>query len=232
MSKIFEILAKSQQASQYAIDQKGRNPYPTLAVVTNVEDPENLRRVKVSDPSSPGLDTDWLIRLNLIPDYDPVLPNIGDTVLVFWVDGDPSNGLYMSIQNATNPPLDKVDPVNDQSQNVQGNSNNNVGKDRKDTVNKVYTIEVGESFRLQNSAGAYIELATSGVVIISDAFGHKMTFGAGSGNNAIEWDMGSSTLKIKNCSDLQVSQTASGYKSVATVGAVDSRGDTIVNRGW
>jgi Type VI secretion system/phage-baseplate injector OB domain len=230
MQKIFKILASSVQANQQALDSVGRSPYPTLGVVVRNEDPDKERRVKISDPTNPGLESHWLRRVNPFPGFDPPLPGIGDTVLCYWVEGDPSVGFYQSIGNATNKPFQKDSASDDLYQDVPGRQECSTGKDRMETVSKTYTIQVGESFRLQNDAGAYIELATNGVVTIADAFGHRISLG--SIGSALKWDLAGGQLEIVNASDMKISTSSSGGKSIASVGAPDTRGDTLVSRGW
>jgi hypothetical protein len=232
MNSIFEILHSSQQANQHALDQVGRMPYPILGVVVRNVDPQSDRRIKIADPANPALESHWLRRAIGFPGFDPPLPEIGQTVLCYWIDGDPANGWYQSVNNATNPPFNKQNDAQDLYQNVPGRQETSTGGDRKETVSKAYTIQVGQSFRLQNDAGAYIELASNGVVTIADAFNHKITLGSGGLNNLLEWDLGGASIRVKNASDFTISTSESGYKSIASIGAPDSRGDTLTGRGW
>ena len=232
MENIFSILAASRQANSQAMDSAGRQLAPIRAIVSSNDDPEGDRRVRVTDPACPELETNWLRRMVSCPGLDAPLPPIGSSVVVHFVDGDPTDGVYTPIMNDTNPPLGKDDPIRDHYESVPGDRVSSTGKARRETVEETYTIKVGVSFRLENAIGAYIELAASGQVIISDSFGHKLTLGAGGLNNLLEWDMAGANVQFKNCGDMQISQTSSGFKTIATVTAPDSHGDTLTGAGW
>lgn len=177
---------------------------PYLAVVTNNVDPQNRRRIKASDPAAPGLETDWLRRLLPYPQTDPPLPAIGSTVIVFSIDGDPVNGWYLQCVNDTNPVLGKSDAIADSHTVIPGDVDERTDGHR--------VINVGKSLTLKNDAGASIELAASGDVVISDAGGNTITLAA-----AITFDTASLVV---------------GGKQIATVDALDNNLDYLVTKGW
>lgn len=234
MERIFDIWLTAEKASQIALDQQGRHQYPVLAIVTNTSDPENKRRIKVSLPSSPGLESDWLRRLLPYPQVDPPLPAVGQTVLILYVDGVETNGFYLSTVNATNPPRSKDSVQNDYSEGIPGNREIEIAGDDDLTVNQNVntsagediTVKAGKSIRFQTDSGAYLELSEAGLVMLGDAFGHKWTLG-GAGGNAWVWDANGASIQVVNASNYSIN----GHQ-IATVGAIDTHGDTITNRGW
>lgn len=204
MDSLFQAAHQAQASARLAADLESRAIAPYLAIVTNNDDPQGQRRLRASDPVMPGLETYWLRRLVVAPRLDSPVPDVGSTVLVLSVDGDPVNGWWMECMNDTNPPLKKSDPLQDLHSDVRGEQVERVGKD--------LSISVGESLTLRNDAGASITLAASGNVIIEDSSGNKMTLAGG-----ITFSTGS----------LQV-----GGKQIATVGAPDTRNDILTDRGW
>lgn len=107
-------------------------------------------------------------------------------------------------------------------------------------VQKNITIKAGLKVTIQNAAGAAITLTPNGAVIIGSAFGNKLVLGGGSAGvpgvssdfvmeaaGAAVWNLGGGSINITNLSDARILN-----RSIATVGAVDSRGDDLVTRGW
>ncbi|MDZ7922499.1 MAG: phage baseplate assembly protein V [Marinagarivorans sp.] len=182
----------------------GRSIAPYLAVVTRNDDPAKLRRLRATAPTAPGIETDWLRRINTQPSHDAPLPKIGQTILVFSVEGDPLNGWWMLCSNAPNPPLPKANPQLDLQSIVEGEQVERTDGDR--------TVNVGASLILKNDAGASITLAANGSIIIEDAGGNRLSL---DGTIAFA----TASLSIAG-------------KQIATVGAVDSDGEALVSKGW
>jgi hypothetical protein len=204
---LFKTIYQAQAGARHGIDLEGRAYMPYLAVVTDNKDPQNRRRIKASDPAAPGLETDWIRRLLPYPQVDPPLPVIGSTVIVFSIDGDPLNGWYLECVNDTNPVLPKGDPIADFHNVIPGDTDERTDGDR--------TINVGKSLTLKNDAGASIELAASGDIVLTDSAGNSITLSGGISGISFNTD------------SLQV-----GSKEIATVDAVDSAGHALVNKGW
>jgi Type VI secretion system/phage-baseplate injector OB domain len=252
MNNIFEILNQSRLANQIALDQQGRMPYPTLAVVTQNQDDQNKRRIKVSFPSSPTLESDWIRRLDIAPGVDANLPPINSTVIVFFVDGLESNGYYLPIINDTNPPKDKGDVVNDYSSAIPGNRTVEVGGDESLKVEKSMNIEVGgnintttpDSVNFDSSKGFNVSserdimmtclnalvLQASTYLRLQAGPANYIELGAdGTSKVSGNWvfNMGGSTISFVNCGGMSING-----KQIAVVGATDSRGDTLVTKGY
>lgn len=175
MDAIFQILISAQQASQYALDQTGRYNAPIRAIVTNNVDPEKRRRVRVSDPACPGLETYWIRPVRSESYIDCVLPDVGATVICWFVDGNPIDGYYLPVQNDTNPPFDKADPIKDRWQNVPGISRSDVGKDRLDNTSNNHVETVGNDATLdvkrnvlETIAGTFTQQVKKAIDIFSN----------------------------------------------------------------
>lgn len=67
-------------------------------VVTRVDDPDNLGRVRVSLPTYDDIETDWMQVLALGAGAQKglmILPDVGDHVLVLWSQGNPDQGIVL-----------------------------------------------------------------------------------------------------------------------------------------
>jgi hypothetical protein len=204
LDEIFGVLHQSQTANQRSIDQTGRVVYPVLCSVTDNADPEHKRRIRVSDPAKPGLNSDWLRRSLDCPYLDPPLPPVGSTVLCFFVEGNELNGWYQSCVNATNPPLDKVDEQLGYAIEVPG--------ERRDRTRETHDISVGKSLTLTTDSGASIVLTESGAIELRSAGGVVMTL--------------DSDIQI-TATDVQIQG-----KSAIVIGSIDTRGDANITRGY
>nr|WP_322686607.1 phage baseplate assembly protein V [Nostoc sp. DedQUE07]MDZ8133228.1 phage baseplate assembly protein V [Nostoc sp. DedQUE07] len=244
MNNIFEILNQSQKANQIALDQQGRVPYPTLAAVTTNIDPQNKRRIKVSLPSSPSLESDWIRRLDISPGVDANLPPINSTVLILFVDGLESNGYYLPIINDTNPPKDKEDVVNDYYSSIPGSKNVSVSGTNTLNVSgelainseKSITSTATEDVKAYSKRNIFMQAlqaitlsAAQYVLLQAGTWAFKLYSNGTSemSGGVLTINCGGFGLAFTNCSTMSING-----KQIATVGATDSRGDTIISKGW
>jgi hypothetical protein len=237
---------------------ENRRLFPTLAIVLKNKDPEERRRIIIADPLFEGkVESNWIRPIRVTQDSDPPLPEVGQTVLVWYVNGDLEQGFYLPVILDSNPSRVKEDSINDSSQKIPGNLSLVVDKnstleirenqqvtvdgDRAESVlgemgvgvsgnldirtEQVLTIEAGQSVRISTDSGAFISLSTAGYVTVQDAFGRRITLGGTSGFG--EWDLNSLPLKVINATSFTINN-----KEIATVSAVDSRGDSLTSRGW
>lgn len=113
-------------------DLSTRSLYDRLAVVTDNVDPDGLRRIRVSLSSQGGLTQSyWIQAGRSTATTDEPLPEIGTTVLVGAIEGNP-NELYMKrvYCNDTNPPDDtQDDPVKDSTLQIPGNQRHTIAGD-------------------------------------------------------------------------------------------------------
>lgn len=252
MKEIFEILNQSKLANQIALDNVGRLPFSSLGIVIQNEDPLTKRRIKVSFPSSPTLESDWIRRLDVAPGVDANIPPINSTVLVFFVDGLESNGYYLPIINDTNPPKNKADIINDSYSTIPGNRTIEVGGNDSLTVEKDINIEAGGNINtttpdsisfdsrkgfnvvseqdiIMNCMRALVLQAETYLRLQAGPF-NSIELGANgdskmSGNWTI--DMGGGSLNFTNVGGFTING-----KKIVVVGGVDSDSDTITNPGW
>lgn len=85
----------------------------TLGVVTDVDDPDGLGRVRVSLPNHGGIDSDWFEVLTPGAGQDKglvTLPDRKDRVLVLLTQEDPAQGIVLGgLYGETGPPDDGVE---------------------------------------------------------------------------------------------------------------------------
>ncbi len=235
---MFDDLLRIQRGSQQALDLIGRSLYPVAAICCENKDPENLRRIRVSNPSKPAIASDWIQRMSGSPGVDDPLPAIGQTVLCFFVDGSETQGWYLCGLNMTNPPLKKEDSIKDSYREVKGDRSLQVQGWVMERSEEDHTISVKEDVILKNDKGSEIHIYQGGAIRIS-AFNIDITVGGLSGGlgretdleiyaeSKVTLDLNGQELQILNTSDVKI-----GSKSVATVGALDSSGDVLITRGW
>jgi hypothetical protein len=229
---LFKVWHESQRGNQLAKDLEGRSPFPSIGVVTQNDDPEQRRRVKVSFPKNMGMDSPWLDRKTTSPSDDPPVPKIGQTVEVSFIDGDPHRGVYSGVlTNAKNVAQDTPSPLLDDARCIEGN--------RSERIDENSTLKVGKKLRLENDAGAYLELHESGALKLGDAFGNQIILGGHSASlgpltdcviNTIEsvsWNLNGKSIEFSNPGNVSISG-----KSIVVVGSTDSDGDTNNSRGY
>lgn len=108
MNELFKAIYNGQQAHSQTQDLVGKVYGVQLAIVADTSDPLNLGRLRAMlAPKGGNSLTDWLTRV--MPWYGLSAPylNLGDTILVAFVDGDPHKGYYLGVlQNIVNPAYD------------------------------------------------------------------------------------------------------------------------------
>jgi phage baseplate assembly protein gpV len=92
--------------------------------VTDVDDPENMRRIKVELEAYPGQSTDWLECFAPIVNCDPPLPKLGQLTMVQFINGDPHRGIWqgVKIDPTLNPSYNQNDPKYDRTDSVEGDT--------------------------------------------------------------------------------------------------------------
>ncbi|MBD2452243.1 hypothetical protein H6G76_35120 [Nostoc sp. FACHB-152] len=243
MQELFKVIKDSERANQIALDSVGRTPYPTLSIVTNVSDPANRRRIKVALPSSPGLESDWIRRLQTHPFIDPPLPTVGQTVLLFYADGNESNAFYLSIVNDTNPPANKDDIIKDYSEVIPGDKLSTVRGDDSLTVDGKITTNADDiKWSSEKDIAAEVKgnIFMNALQAITLQAAQYVMFKAGTwaikifsngttqmSGGVLTIDCGGFGFHLTNVGTMTING-----KSITTLGAVDSRGDSLVQRGW
>jgi uncharacterized protein involved in type VI secretion and phage assembly len=135
-----------------------RGTVATAGIVSSIDDPDGLGRVRVTLPSFNGAETGWLgvmaagagsgKGLMMSPDRD-------DHVLVLLPEGQPAQGVVLGGLWGTTAPPDS---------GIEG------GAVRRFTLltpggQRIRLDDAGQAVRLENSTGSYVELAPERVVI-------------------------------------------------------------------
>jgi phage protein D/phage baseplate assembly protein gpV len=132
--------------------RRNRYAVSTLGIVSQVSDPDDLGRVKVTLPTYNEIESDWLEVLTAAAGPDKgliALPDIGDSVLVLLTHGDPSQGVVMGgLFGMDGPPDSGVEE----------------GEVRRYTFltrggQRIQLDDSGILIRLENADGSYIEMA-------------------------------------------------------------------------
>lgn len=232
------------------------------AIVTRNDDPTGLRRIRVTREAQAGQsETDWFPCGRSSSTSDEPIPPVGTHCLIGLVNGDPHKPFFLrTLSNNTNPPdTGQLDPTADNTTQIPGDDRHLVKGDRFVGVDGAHTEEIGgdcvitckgETYQLNAEFGELLFTALStgvgavtvqaadkirfeqggafaqmqnGAWTFGNADGMTWTFGGGAWN----WNAAGAAIRIVNASDVTILG-----KSVATIGATDSRGDALVTRGW
>lgn len=251
--KLFNILKRLLPT---LVALEGRQLYPILAIVSDNEDPENIRRIKYKDPLLDNLyESEWALPRRATPSSDPMLPKIGQTVIIDYLNGDPQKPVYSLYHNEPNPSREKNDPINDAWDDVDGNTAKTiggnhakvVGKDSSEIVKGSYTsITEGASSTLVKKDVEYkvegdrteevdkdYDLDVKGIIKVKS--GKEVTILAGSTTIKIkssgEIEIKGTTTKIKSRKIKLDGKTTIKGKQVAVLGAKDTKGHRIIRSG-
>jgi phage baseplate assembly protein gpV len=80
------------------LNQSGQGSVAALGIVTQIDDPEGLGRVRVKLPTYRDIETDWMGVVTSGAGKGKgllALPDVNDTVLVLLPSGDPANGVVL-----------------------------------------------------------------------------------------------------------------------------------------
>ena len=255
MSVITDLLARFSALEAKLNTLVGRSSSIQIATVTNNNDPQNLRRIRVSTETQGGVSQSYWVQTGRSQTHtDEPLPPINSTVLIACCQGDPHDMYVLrTICNDRNPPDPRQnDPIIDHSSEIQGSEYKNVTGDRSHQIRGDETIEVGGNLSIQSSGGSLkvrsdmgrldisaldtitircdsgssISLLASGAIVLQDGAGRTLTLPGLVGSPSL-FDLNGTAINVINANGFTINSV-----SVATVGALDSRGDTLVNRGW
>jgi uncharacterized protein involved in type VI secretion and phage assembly len=136
--------------------RRSRHAVATKGLVTRVNDPDHLGRIRVSLPAYGNVETEWMGTLS--PGAGPgkglvASPDVGDQVLVLFVHDDPAQGVVLGGLYGAQGPFDA---------GVEGEA---IGRYtlRTGKGQKVVLDDIGRVIRLENSNGSYVELAPAKV---------------------------------------------------------------------
>ena len=234
-----KVISNVVEATTRASDLSGRMPFSIVkGIVTNNNDPENLRRIKATNSIHPNIDTYWLQRL-FHTGIDGLMPAIGSTVIVFYEESNPNVGFYIPVQNKVNKPSEKADPINDYHSVIPGVFDAIIDNEatKISVVNNGITIETGTvevtalTFTINGqlivNGNATVNgniLVTGDIDINADLIELALTTGLEIDGNV---QMTSPFVEIIGATSARING-----KQIATVGAIDSRGDALTSKGW
>jgi phage baseplate assembly protein V len=140
--------------------KRPRTATAVWGTVTNVDDPDKLGRIRVSLPTLGAIETDWMGVMAAGAGSGKgfvILPDVGDDVLVLCVGGDLAQGIVLGGLFGTKGPGDY---------GVEGTSI------RRFTLGtpggqKIRLDDAGESIRLENKGGSFLELSSQKALLHS-----------------------------------------------------------------
>lgn len=195
----------------------------SFGLVANVTDPLKLQRLQVYDMTKGGQHTsDWLFRLLPYTSYSPPVPQLNDLVVVGYIDGNPHKGCYLGVVvNNKNKPVGSDSDLT----LILGNAKIELLIDGTmiATGLKSATVEARERVSVRAGTEAVLEApqvtvkATNSATIEAPQLALKA-----SGQLTLE----SATIA------LQTTNAKVAGKDITAVGGRDSRGDTIVDKGY
>lgn len=254
MSDFINDFLQIKDSAKFAESLRGRAIGSKLGIVSVNEDPQHMRRIKVVFADKPGLDSYWIMRSANSHNLDYPVPKIGQTVRVEFIDGDITKGFYSVLENGVNKPHQTKNELIDYSQIVEGDFHLNVveeinrgaGKDINDKslanvnteADKAITSEAGTTIDLK--AGQKITIKAGATTLLTVNANGTITLacaliniesaainfiGTGGVNGSV--DINAANFNLTNVVNAKING-----KSIATVSAIDSNGDTLVSKGW
>ena len=254
------------ESAKMVMPLKGRQLFPIAATVAKNNDPDGKRRIKVLDPTKGAkVESDWIKPLRVMPQSDPPLPRVNDTVILFFLNGDPDDALYLPLINDVNSPLSKSDAANDHAEVIPGNRYKQVKGNEETTIEGFFsrTIKgelselIEDNFNInslkQIALEAIADFTAKGLTATISATGASITLAGGvitwkwagggtertmtmGSTGAVTWAMGGSNMTFDMGGGALNITNASGFTingvSVASIGAKDSRLDTLTTQGW
>jgi Type VI secretion system/phage-baseplate injector OB domain len=174
-----------------------------LAIVTDNQDPDNLRRVRVVSADRGISVSDWIGRVTGYCDKDDPVAPIGSTVIVGTLEGGKSDEVVLGVLQTTgsNPPLNKP-KLSDEVTVLYGNRIESATNDWQ---------SISENVQIQTATGTSIHLNSNGQVTISNSGGTGL-------------------IVIQPNGAIEISSPLLSWNGerVAVVGGVDSDGDTTL----
>ncbi len=131
---------------------RSRSTVTTIGVVSRVDDPDKLGRVRVSFPTYNDVESEWLGVLAVAAGQDKglmALPDVGDHVLVLLPHEDPAQGIVLGgLYGMGGAPDSGIDGSSIRRYTLLTRGGQRIRLD-----------DAGNLIRLENSDGSYVELA-------------------------------------------------------------------------
>jgi len=154
--------------------ERARNAVVAVGIVSRVDDPENLGRIRVSLPTYGEVETDWMNVLSAAAGSNKglmLLPDVGDHVLLLFAHEDPGEGVVLGgLYGMPGMP----------DSGVEGNSV------RRYTLltpggQRIFLDDARHVIHIEDSSGSYLDLAPGKVKVHAaadldiEAPGHSVT---------------------------------------------------------
>lgn len=237
MSELGDMLARMHEVSQTAEQMADRNMAATFCITTDIGDPLELRRVKVTTAAKGGnTQTDWMMRALPCPYWDPPMPTVGMSLVSENFDGNPHDGvIFGPVHNNTNPVFNKTNPALDDWRYIPGAATLEIGGGASYSSGEswVYSILTGD-FITRVATGNWMIDVSAGVCEIMGPFasfridGTTITLTATS-SIAMVAPMGI-TLNGSSLDVLGGRWRIDG-REIAVIGATDDQGHDLVTSG-
>ena len=237
MPEVGDMLARMHEVSQTAEQMADRNMAATFCITTDIGDPLELRRVKVTTAAKGGnTQTDWMMRALPCPYWDPPMPTVGMSLVSENFDGNPHDGvIFGPVHNNTNPVFNKTNPALDDWRYIPGVSTLQIGGEANYSSGATWTtlVESGDSVTTV-LVGDWLITATTGVCQITGPSssiridGDTVTVSAAS-TVALVAPMGI-TLNGSSLDVLSGRWRIDGQE-IAVIGATDDQGHDLVTSG-
>ena len=197
-----------------------------IGIVCDNNDPQNLRRVKVTSQDRGASMSDWIQRITLYDPDDLPVPEIGASLIIASIDGDSNSDVYLGVlqTTSTNKPYentDKQDWITRQPSNWISHTGK---KAALSAVEFIVSSLSGNKVKLREDSGIEIANKLGSVVLLPSGF---VTVTNPTGT----WSFGASGFNINTSVPINItapSVTINGL-IVARVGGIDSRGDTTLS---
>ena len=192
-----------------------------LGTVTDTNDPDNLRRIKVTSIDRGVSVSNWVSRITLFDGDDLPIPAIGSTVLIGELDSDSTEEINIGVlQSATtNKPNLNKSKLSDWFSDFA-----------------VGLFSVFDSFKIRSLSAnkPTINLSSDGTVLASNTLG-SITLQPNGFIRVVNplgtIEMGASGISLSTSGLVNISSSGLRYNGVqvAIVGGIDSRGDTTIS---
>lgn len=184
-------------------------------IVADNQDPLKLQRVQVYDQAKGGKHkSDWLIRGLPFTSFSPPVPKIGDLVSFGYIMGNPHHGCYIGCAvNNVNRPVGADDSITVVLGGV------------KVSIDPVGNVRVSGAKLIEIKDTQEVNIATTKLVV-------KTTGDLSLEGKDIKIKGETITYDVPDINFGAPSSAKISGKQVVTLTGVDTRGDTMVDRGW
>jgi hypothetical protein len=238
MTNLLELLAELRAIAPLAADLAGRKMAIQFAAATNNDDPLELRRVATTTADKAGLTQhDYAMRSLPCPYWDPPLPSPGMALSLQDFDGNPHDQTYSGVMvNATNPPFEKEDIINDDWRRVPGDQTLQVDRGVVWEIANTWSVTIGENETHTVAGDVEHTIEGNEAHTVTGTITHE-----GTGNvsmvsaEAMTIEGGAGKIEITAGGNINITTTTGRLTlngvEVAVIGAIDQAGHALVSSG-